>query len=135
MRTGPTLTMTIRVARRRSPSLNRRPTITRLSRSRRAGISGDQGNEANITTAARTRQPGVFPEGAIRVTTGVDLSRSGATKSSASGAALRAFTKNPEGEWVPKEDVTILGPFGPVKIRAGQPVDEEMQERLDELCK
>jgi len=22
-----------------------------------------------------------------------------------------------------------------VKIRAGQPIDEEMQERLDELCK
>ena len=29
----------------------------------------------------------------------------------------------------------ILGPFGPVKIKAGQPVDEEMQERLDDLCK
>ena len=46
-----------------------------------------------------------------------------------------AFTKDPDGEWVPKQDITILGPFGPVKIRAGQPVDEEMQERLDELCK
>ena len=34
-----------------------------------------------------------------------------------------------------KQDMTVLGPFGPVKIKAGQPVDEEMQERLDDPCK
>ena len=46
-----------------------------------------------------------------------------------------AFTKNAEGEWAAKQDMTILGPFGPVNIKAGQPVDDEMQERLDDLCK
>ena len=51
------------------------------------------------------------------------------------GPHCDAFTKNSEGEWVAKQDMTIIGPFGPVKIKAGQPVDDEMQERLDELCK
>jgi hypothetical protein len=51
------------------------------------------------------------------------------------GPHCDAFTKNTEGEWVAKQDMTILGPFGPVKIKAGQPVDEEMQERLGDLCK
>lgn len=45
-----------------------------------------------------------------------------------------AFTKHADGEWVAKQDMTILGPFGPLKIKAGQPVDDEMQERLDDLC-
>jgi hypothetical protein len=51
------------------------------------------------------------------------------------GPHCDAFTKNADGEWVAKQDMTILGPFGPVKIKAGQPVDEEMQDRLDDLCK
>jgi len=51
------------------------------------------------------------------------------------GPHCDAFTKNGEGEWIAKQDVTILGPFGPVKIKAGHPVEEEMQERLDDLCK
>jgi hypothetical protein len=51
------------------------------------------------------------------------------------GPHCDAFTKNAEGEWVARQDMTILGPFGPVNIKAGQPVDDEMQERLDDLCK
>jgi len=51
------------------------------------------------------------------------------------GPHCDAFTKNAEGEWAAKQDMTILGPFGPVNIKAGQPVDDEMQERLDDLCK
>jgi len=51
------------------------------------------------------------------------------------GPHCDAFTKNAEGEWVAKQDMTILGPFGPVNVKAGQPVDDEMQERLDDLCK
>ena len=50
------------------------------------------------------------------------------------GPHCDAFTKNADGEWVAKQDMTILGPFGPVKIKAGQPVDDEIQERLDDLC-
>lgn len=50
------------------------------------------------------------------------------------GPHCDAFTKNAQGEWVAKQDMTILGPFGPVNIKAGQPVDDEMQERLDDLC-
>lgn len=45
-----------------------------------------------------------------------------------------AFTKNAQAEWVAKQNMTILGPFGPVNIKVGQPVDDEMQERLDDLC-
>jgi hypothetical protein len=44
------------------------------------------------------------------------------------GPHCDAFTQNAEGEWVAKQDMTILGPFGPVNIKAGQPVDDEMQE-------
>ena len=50
------------------------------------------------------------------------------------GPHCDAFT-NAQGEWVAKQEMTILGPFGPVNIKTGQPVDDEMQERLDDLCK
>jgi len=52
------------------------------------------------------------------------------------GATLRRIhEERAQGEWVAKQDMTILGPFGPVNIKTGQPVDDEMQERLDNLCK
>jgi hypothetical protein len=46
-----------------------------------------------------------------------------------------AFRKNNEGEWVAKKDTTVPGPGGLVEIKAGIPVDEELQERLDAQCK
>jgi hypothetical protein len=46
-----------------------------------------------------------------------------------------AFRKNDDGEWVPKKDTTVPGPGGLLQIKAGIPVDEELQERLDAQCK
>ena len=46
-----------------------------------------------------------------------------------------AFTKNSEGEWIAKRNVTVPAPFGMVEIKAGQPADEDLQERLDAQCK
>ena len=46
-----------------------------------------------------------------------------------------AFRKNDEGEWVAKKDTTVPGPGGLLQIKAGMPVDEELQERLDAQCK
>jgi hypothetical protein len=46
-----------------------------------------------------------------------------------------AFTKNASGDWVPKRDIVVAGPTGAMQIRAGQPVDDETQDRLDAQCK
>jgi hypothetical protein len=46
-----------------------------------------------------------------------------------------AFKKNEEGEWVAKRNVTVPAAFGMVEIKAGQPADEDLQERLDVQCK
>jgi hypothetical protein len=46
-----------------------------------------------------------------------------------------AFRKNDEGEWVATKDTTVPGPGGLIEIKAGIPVDEELQERLDAQCK
>jgi len=46
-----------------------------------------------------------------------------------------AFRKNYESEWVAKKDTTVPGPGGLVAIKAGIPVDNELQERLDAQCK
>jgi hypothetical protein len=46
-----------------------------------------------------------------------------------------AFTKNADGDWVAKQDMTLPGPTGPVQIKAGTPVDDDMQDELDDRCK
>ena len=46
-----------------------------------------------------------------------------------------AFTKNASGDWVPKRDMTVQSPNGPRQIKAGQPVDDDTQDRLDAQCK
>ncbi len=59
--------------------------------------------------------------------------------------SCEAFTKNEKGDWIAKRDMMMPAPKGsgqtkmpmpaPVQIKAGQRVDEEMQEELDERCK
>jgi hypothetical protein len=44
-----------------------------------------------------------------------------------------AFTKV-NGEWVAKRHVMVPGPGGMVQIKAGRPVDEELQQQLDDRC-
>jgi len=45
------------------------------------------------------------------------------------------FTRNDDGDWVAKRDVTIQGPSGPVEFKIGVPVVDELQEQLDMQCK
>ncbi|MBV9585530.1 MAG: hypothetical protein JO213_11665 [Alphaproteobacteria bacterium] len=49
--------------------------------------------------------------------------------------ACDAFKKNDDGEWVAKRNVMVPAPFGMVDIKAGQVVEEDLQERLDAQCK
>jgi hypothetical protein len=49
--------------------------------------------------------------------------------------ACDAFRKNHDGEWVANRNVMVPAPFGMVEIKAGQVVDEDLQERLDAQCK
>jgi hypothetical protein len=51
------------------------------------------------------------------------------------GPRCAAFMKNAAGDWVAKQNVTVQGPTGPVQIKPGQLVDDEMQGRLDDQCK
>jgi|HubBroStandDraft_4_1064222.scaffolds.fasta_scaffold06096_5 hypothetical protein len=54
-----------------------------------------------------------------------------------------AFMKNDKGDWIAKQDIMVPAPTrsghmkvpGPVQIKAGQRVDDDMQEELDERCK
>ena len=46
-----------------------------------------------------------------------------------------AFRKNDDGEWVAKRNIMVPAPFGMVEIKAGQVVEEDLQERLDAQCK
>ena len=46
-----------------------------------------------------------------------------------------AFKKNDDGEWVAKRNIMVPAPFGMVEIKAGQVVEEDLQERLDAQCK
>ena len=46
-----------------------------------------------------------------------------------------AFKKSDDGEWVAKRNVMVPAPFGMVDIKAGQVVEEDLQERLDAQCK
>jgi len=48
--------------------------------------------------------------------------------------SCEAFAKNMEGDWVAKQNMTVAGPTGQVEIKAGQPVDDAMQKRLDAQC-
>jgi hypothetical protein len=45
------------------------------------------------------------------------------------------LAKNAYGDWVAKRDIAILGPNGPMEIRAGQLVNGELQGLLDAQCK
>jgi hypothetical protein len=46
-----------------------------------------------------------------------------------------AFTLNVEDDWVAKQDITVPGPNGPVRIPAGTVVDDDMQDELDDQCR
>ena len=54
---------------------------------------------------------------------------------SASDLPCDAFSRDSEGEWIAKRDIMVAGPAGTVQIKAGMPVDDELQERLDNKCK
>jgi hypothetical protein len=51
------------------------------------------------------------------------------------GLSCEGFIKNSDGDWVPKQDMMVPGPGVMVQIKAGQPVDDELQQRLDDQCK
>ena len=51
------------------------------------------------------------------------------------GLFCREFTRNGEGDWVAKRDVTIQGASGQVQFKTGIPLVDELQERLDFQCK
>jgi hypothetical protein len=54
---------------------------------------------------------------------------------SATDLPCDAFTRDSEGEWVAKRDIMVPGPAGMVQLKAGMPVDDDLQERLDAQCK
>ena len=51
------------------------------------------------------------------------------------GLVCDAFMKAANGDWVAKKDAMVPGPGVMVVVKAGQRVDDELQERLDEQCK
>jgi len=50
------------------------------------------------------------------------------------GLLCDAFTKAGNGDWVAKKDAMVPGPGGMALVKQGVPVDDETQERLDDLC-
>jgi hypothetical protein len=50
------------------------------------------------------------------------------------GLPCEAFTRELEGEWFATRDVMLPGVSGSMLIRAGQQVDDELQQRLDDWC-
>ena len=46
-----------------------------------------------------------------------------------------AFKKNEDQDWVAKQDMTVPGPNGPVQIKAGTVVNDDLQDELDDRCK
>jgi len=46
-----------------------------------------------------------------------------------------AFAKRANGDWIAKKDVMVPGPGGMLLLKAGQQVDDELQQRLDDECK
>jgi hypothetical protein len=63
------------------------------------------------------------------------MTAAGSDAGGASGPALRCVQEERRGEWIAKRNVTVPAAFGMVEIKAGQPADEELQERLDVQCK
>ena len=51
------------------------------------------------------------------------------------GLLCDAFAKRANGDWVAKKDVMVPGPGGMLLLKAGQQVDDELQQRLDDECK
>jgi hypothetical protein len=51
------------------------------------------------------------------------------------GVSCDAFVKNADGDWVAKRDVMVPGAGVMVQIKAGQPVDDELQQQFDDRCK
>src|SRR3954465_12704046 len=41
--------------------------------------------------------------------------------------------KNIEGDWVTKQDMTLPGPAGPVRIKAGTPLNDDLQDELEQI--
>jgi hypothetical protein len=54
---------------------------------------------------------------------------------SASDLPCDAFERDSEGEWIAKRDIMVPGAAGMVQIKAGMPVDDDLQERLNAQCK
>jgi hypothetical protein len=50
------------------------------------------------------------------------------------GPPCDAFRKNADGDWVAKTEVMVRGPTGPVQIRAGTLVNDDLQDELDGRC-
>jgi hypothetical protein len=50
------------------------------------------------------------------------------------GPPCEAFTRDSEGDWIARQDMMVPGPGGMVLIKAGQQMDEELQQRLDDQC-
>ena len=46
-----------------------------------------------------------------------------------------SFAKNGDGDWVATRDVTVPGPNGPVEVKDGNIVSDELQGRLDAQCR
>jgi hypothetical protein len=46
-----------------------------------------------------------------------------------------AFRKNADDDWVAKQDITVPGLTGPVQIKAGTIVNDDLQDELDDRCK
>src|ERR1700693_2615390 len=71
---------------------------------------------------------------------GIGVLRDGSAK-----PVVRSVHENNKGDWIAKQDMMVPTPKGSgqtkipvprsVQIKAGQRVDEEMQEELDERCK
>ena len=55
-----------------------------------------------------------------------------ATENPPRGLPWEAFTRELEGEWFATRDVMLPGVSGSMLIRAGQQVDDELQQRLDD---
>ena len=51
------------------------------------------------------------------------------------GLSCDAFTRNSEGDWIAKREVTVPSASGTMLLKAGQQVDDQLQERLDDQCK
>jgi hypothetical protein len=53
----------------------------------------------------------------------------------ASPPPCEAFRKNADDDWVARQDLTVPGLSGPVQIKAGTIVNDDLQDELDDRCK